>query len=94
MAHLYLSFSYKQQKFNLYREESEGYSKLLCELGHEQYSGVDPDSVLEAIKSLIGTMYKLCTASNQCYDEVCIFSSLYYLKFQDITMCMLHVCEQ
>ena len=50
------SCSYKQQKFNLYREESEGYSKLLSELGHERLSDVDPNSVLESIKSLIGTI--------------------------------------
>ena len=47
--------SYKQQKFNLFREESEGYSKLVCELGHERLTGVDPNKVLESIKSLIGS---------------------------------------
>jgi THO complex subunit 2 len=45
---------YKQQKFNLYREESEGYSKLISELGHESLIGVPPNKVLDSIKSLIG----------------------------------------
>ena len=30
--HLYFYFSYKQQKFNLFREECEGYAKLITEL--------------------------------------------------------------
>ena len=28
-------FSYKQQKFNLFREECEGYAKLITELNQE-----------------------------------------------------------
>ena len=46
--------SYKQQKFNLFREESEGYSKLIAELGHEPLTGVNHQQVLDSIKSLIG----------------------------------------
>jgi hypothetical protein len=46
--------SYKQQKFNLLREESEGYSKLIVELNQEVTDAVNPQSVLEHIKSLIG----------------------------------------
>ena len=49
-----LLLSYKQQKFNLFREESEGYSKLVAELGHESLTGVSPNAVLDSIKSLIG----------------------------------------
>lgn len=45
-------FSYKQRKFNLFREESEGYSKLIVELNQES-SDTDMD-ILEIIKSLIG----------------------------------------
>lgn len=41
---------YKQQKFNLLREESEGYSKLIIELAQ---SKLDP-KILENIQSLIG----------------------------------------
>ncbi|KAL8617110.1 hypothetical protein ACOMHN_014280 [Nucella lapillus] len=45
---------YKQQKFNLLREESEGYSKLLVELNQDFADNVTPESVLQHIKSLIG----------------------------------------
>ena len=46
--------SYKQQKFNLVREESEGYAKLVTELGQEISGHVTSERVLENIKSLIG----------------------------------------
>ena len=46
--------SYKQQKFNLFREENEGYSKLMAELGHERRLDVAVPAMLENIKSLIG----------------------------------------
>jgi len=42
--------SYKQQKFNLLREESEGYAKLITELIQD----VSHEVVLQNIKSLIG----------------------------------------
>ncbi|XP_048243407.1 THO complex subunit 2-like [Haliotis rufescens] len=45
---------YKQQKFNLLREESEGYSKLVTELNQEVPTNVTYQQVLENIKSLIG----------------------------------------
>ncbi|XP_001606603.2 THO complex subunit 2 isoform X1 [Nasonia vitripennis] len=44
---------YKQKKFNLFREESEGYSKLIVELNQER-SESEVESVLEIVKSLIG----------------------------------------
>ncbi|XP_011145533.1 THO complex subunit 2 isoform X2 [Harpegnathos saltator] len=44
---------YKQRKFNLFREESEGYSKLIVELNQE-YQGDDVAPTLEIVKSLIG----------------------------------------
>ena len=48
------AYSYKQQKFNLFREENEGYSKLMAELGHERRLDVAAPAMLENIKSLIG----------------------------------------
>ena len=48
--------SYKQQKFNLLREESEGYSKLITELGQEMDS-INHAAFLENIKSLIGMYF-------------------------------------
>lgn len=47
-------FSYKQHKFNLFREENEGYSKLVSELGHERRPSVVAAAMLDNIKSLIG----------------------------------------
>lgn len=46
--------SYKQRKFNLLREESEGYAKLITELGQEINDEVTSEFMLEVIKSLIG----------------------------------------
>lgn len=48
------SCSYKQRKFNLFREESEGYSKLIVELNQERPNS-EVASTLEIVKSLIGT---------------------------------------
>ncbi|XP_014679056.1 PREDICTED: THO complex subunit 2-like [Priapulus caudatus] len=44
---------YKQQKFNLLREESEGYAKLIVELGQEFKPTDTPDKLSEHVKSLI-----------------------------------------
>lgn len=43
---------YKQQKFNLFREESEGYAKLVTEIS--QNRPFDVDHMLQVIRSLIG----------------------------------------
>ncbi|XP_042196497.1 THO complex subunit 2 isoform X1 [Callorhinchus milii] len=45
---------YKQQKFNLLREENEGYGKLFAELGQDLSGNLTSDLILENIKSLIG----------------------------------------
>lgn len=52
-----LSFSYKQRKFNLFREESEGYSKLIVELNQEISEDMEWKTVLEIIQSLIGIYF-------------------------------------
>lgn len=46
--------SYKQQKFNLLREESEGYAKLIVELNKDINESSDTQKVLGVINSLIG----------------------------------------
>ncbi|KAJ8776417.1 hypothetical protein J1605_015532 [Eschrichtius robustus] len=51
---LTLKISYKQQKFNLLREENEGYAKLIAELGQDLSGNITSDLILENIKSLIG----------------------------------------
>uniref|UniRef100_A0A182PCL3 THO complex subunit 2 n=1 Tax=Anopheles epiroticus TaxID=199890 RepID=A0A182PCL3_9DIPT len=46
---------YKQRRFNLFREESEGYAKLITELNQEfNQETMTVQNVLEIIKSLIG----------------------------------------
>ncbi|KAI5733201.1 hypothetical protein M8J76_008867 [Diaphorina citri] len=45
---------YKQRKFNLFREESEGFSKLITDLMRAHTSGETPEKCLEDVKSLIG----------------------------------------
>jgi len=52
-------FSYKQQKFNLLREESEGYAKLVTELNQDASHEV----VLQNIKSLIGRLHSVLSSS-------------------------------
>lgn len=49
--------SYKQQKFNLLREENEGYAKLIAELGQDLSGNITSDLILENIKSLIGKKF-------------------------------------
>lgn len=57
--------SYKQRKFNLFREESEGYSKLIVELNQERPES-EVASTLEIVKSLIGTNISIFIASTNC----------------------------
>ncbi|KAG5670760.1 hypothetical protein PVAND_001001 [Polypedilum vanderplanki] len=45
---------YKQRRFNLFREENEGYAKLLTELNKEYVDEVNDKNSLEIVKSLIG----------------------------------------
>ena len=60
--------SYKQQKFNLLREENEGYSKLVAELNQDfTASGLTYKIIHENIKALIG---RFCVSR-----IVCEFSS-------------------
>lgn len=47
-------YSYKQRKFNLFREESEGFSKLIVELNQDA-SENENMYILEIIQSLIGS---------------------------------------
>jgi THO complex subunit 2 len=45
---------YKQRRFNLFREENEGYAKLLTELNKEYVDEASDRNSLEIVKSLIG----------------------------------------
>lgn len=46
---------YRQQKYNLLREESEGFSRLLIMLADESSKAVDPQMVFDRIMVMIGT---------------------------------------
>lgn len=89
------SCSYKQRKFNLFREESEGYSKLIVELNQER-PGNEVASALEIVKSLIGMnplifaighkysfekslCYKDCEKSNRKYKIYCLLPGYFNL---------------
>lgn len=54
LKQIYLFSSYKQKKFNLLREESEGYAKLIAELNQEITEKITVDQSVENLKSLIG----------------------------------------
>ncbi|KAK9870147.1 hypothetical protein WA026_006238 [Henosepilachna vigintioctopunctata] len=45
---------YKQRKFNLFREECEGYSKLITELNQEFRDNTNSNKILGIVQSLIG----------------------------------------
>jgi THO complex subunit 2 len=47
-------FSYKQRKFNLFREECEGFAKLQTELNQEFSENISHENVLDIVQSLIG----------------------------------------
>lgn len=47
-------FSYKQRKFNLFREECEGFAKLITELNNDFNENTDPTELIGIVQSLIG----------------------------------------
>lgn len=53
----FLILSYKQQKFNLFREETEGYAKLITELTSNELGRSSKDSVMQNIFSLLGRIF-------------------------------------
>ncbi len=50
-----LGCRYEQQKFNLLREESEGFAKVISELTLHKLAVANIPTVLTNIQSLIGT---------------------------------------
>lgn len=60
--------SYKQRKFNLFREESEGFAKLITELNQDFPENHDSSHLLEVIKSLIGK----CFFCFHCFNSLLI----------------------
>ncbi len=54
-TYLFFLSSYKQQKFNLFREECEGYAKLVTELNQDlSGAGASASEILGVVKSIIG----------------------------------------
>lgn len=86
-----LCSSYKQQKFNLLREESEGYSKLITELLQDYSGNVSYLKAIDNIRSLIGkiiTLYYL-KAINKMKTLLCVLKlsqngSFIIVRFLDI----------
>ncbi|XP_055886649.1 THO complex subunit 2-like [Biomphalaria glabrata] len=71
---------YKQQKFNLLREESEGYSKLITKLNPDFNLKISWEQVLQNIQSLIGCfdlhsnrMLDVILEAFECHPEECLF---------------------
>ena len=62
LSSLCVSYSYRQDKFNLLREESEGYSKLAIELGQSLDGSVTSSDLLQRVMALIG---EFCCVSQQ-----------------------------
>ena len=54
LKYIYSNFSYKQVKFNMLREESEGFSKLVTEL-IDNDADLSANEICNRIFSLIGT---------------------------------------
>nr|CAB3266946.1 THO complex subunit 2-like [Phallusia mammillata] len=92
---------YKQQKFNLLREEMEGYSKLSVELGDLHRNRVTVSDLLHNIKGLIGCfnidpnrVLDLILESFECHPELAreIFVPLvdnYLILCERSTLCHL-----
>lgn len=68
--------SYKQRKFNLFREESEGFAKLITELNQDFPENHDSSHLLEVIKSLIGK----CLFCFHCFNSLLIAVKQYLLS--------------
>lgn len=51
---LFYFCSYKQRKFNLFREECEGFAKLITELNYEFNENTKPNELIGIVQSLIG----------------------------------------
>ncbi|KAK6976995.1 THO complex subunit 2 [Biomphalaria glabrata] len=71
---------YKQQKFNLLREESEDYSKLITKLNPDFNLKISWEQVLQNIQSLIGCfdlhpnrMLDVILEAFECHPEECLF---------------------
>ena len=52
--HIFTREFYEQRKYNLLREENEGFSKLLLEINQENLSLDNYKIVIESIQKLIG----------------------------------------
>lgn len=73
--------SYKQRKFNLFREESEGFAKLITELNQDFPENHDSSHLLEVIKSLIGK----CLFCFHCFNSLLIAVKQYYYPYTSHT---------
>ena len=79
--------SYKQQKFNLLREENEGYSKLIAELNQDfTASGLTYKIIHENIKALIGRFCVSCVHISLFVFCKTLVATWYYDLFMTIVL--------
>lgn len=75
---MYILFSsYKQRKFNLFREESEGYAKLIVELNQEISEDTEWKTLLEIMQSLIGSILL-----SKCLYVIVVMYFIFYVVFR------------
>lgn len=72
---IFFHFSYKQRKFNLFREECEGFAKLLTELNTKFNDQTNPTDLIGIVHSLIGKFFKTIYHKNNIYIDI------YFLYF-------------
>ena len=94
-----LIFSYKQQKFNLFREESEGFAKAITELNQNfTVTKLTAEQLYDRLMALIGyfdidpnRMLDLVIESfeNHVEHSKIYVSLLHLLHFDKITLCQL-----
>ena len=65
--HITPFFSYKQEKFNLLREENEGYAKLLVDLCEQCQNKTPHEKALKDILCLIGEFYEHCVTLSKYF---------------------------
>lgn len=70
---------YKQQKFNLLREESEGYAKLITELNQEIDDSITPLYILQVITIYLHWIQSVCLSTHHFFTGYTVFNWLLQL---------------
>lgn len=70
---------YKQQKFNLLREESEGYAKLITELNQEIDDSITPLYILQVITIYLHWIQSVRLSTHHLFTGYTVFNWLLQL---------------